>query len=118
MSWSQWFELTPGAVNNDVPTTCGVFYIARKTTTVGYAVGASTMVLLGAATDRQRGLRAVLNELIATRPGGLEREREEGGGLRFCFQGNLGDKAGPLHQQLLADFVKDHGEPPRCNRVS
>lgn len=118
MSWSNWFELTTGGVNNEVPATCGVFWIARKTTTAGYAVGSSTMVLLGVASDRQRGLRAVLNELIAKRPGSLEREREEGGGLRFCFQGNLGDKATALHDQLLADFVKDHGEPPRCNRPS
>jgi hypothetical protein len=115
MVWSQWFDLTTNAVANEVPTTCGVFCIARKTTAVTYPNAPSATVFLGAAADRQRGLRAVLADLAAGGRGDIERERRENGGLRFCFQGNLGDGAGALHTEILADFVRQYGGLPRCN---
>ena len=118
MTWSQWFDLTPNEVDNEAPTTCGVFCIARKTSTVTYPTGASTTVLLGVTGDRQRGLRAVLADLARGRRHDLEQERREDGALRFCFQANLGDGAEPLHTAILADFVRQYGTPPRCNAVS
>jgi hypothetical protein len=115
MSWSSWFDLTPTEVANVVPTTPGVFCIARKTSSLTYPSGASSTVLLGAAPDRQRGLRAVLVELASGKRDDLEAQRKQDGGLRFCFQGNLGDAAASLHTALIADFIRQHGGAPFCN---
>jgi hypothetical protein len=115
MAWSQWFDLTPNEVANEAPTTCGVFCIARKTSYFSYPTATSTTGLLGAAADRQRGLRAVLAELASGRRRDLEQERRDGSGLRFCFQANLGDSAGPLFTAILTDFIQQHGGPPCCN---
>lgn len=116
MTWSQWFDLTPGEVANEVPTTPGVFCVARRQDAVAYATGASLTVLLGVAQDRQRGLRAVLSDLSTPVRSDLDVERRAHGGLRFCFQGNLGGGAQRLYQAVLADFTTRHGEPPRCNQ--
>jgi hypothetical protein len=115
MAWSSWFDLTPNEVANEAPTSCGVFCVARKTSSIVYPAGSSTTVLLGAATDWQLGLRAVLAALAAGRSSALEEERRAGGGLRFCFQANLGGGAGPLHAAILNDFIRQHGGLPRCN---
>lgn len=116
MVWSHWFDLTPNEVANEVPPTPGVFCVARKQDVVSYPAGTSLTVFLGLAGDRQRGLRAVLAEIAHGARGDLQEERLAHGGLRFCFQANMGSGAGALHSALLADFATQHGELPRCNR--
>ncbi|MBL8684563.1 MAG: hypothetical protein JNK05_35640 [Myxococcales bacterium] len=114
MAWSRWFDLTSSIVANEAPTTCGVFCIARAESTISYPAGASATVLLGVAPDRQRGLRAILAEIArGTRPDLAVQGQLHG--LRFCFQGNLGDAAGGIHKQLLEDFKHTYGAPPCCN---
>jgi hypothetical protein len=114
MAWSRWFALTSSSVANEVPTTCGVFCIARTDSTIDYPSGASATVLLGVASDRQRGLRAILSDIArGTRPDVASQAKLYG--LRFCFQGNLGDAAKGLHRQLLEDFEHTYGAPPCCN---
>jgi hypothetical protein len=117
MSWSHWFDLTVNEVANEAPTTCGVFCVARKPTAsaVSYPAATSAIVFIGRAADRQRGLRAVLGDLAGASHGAVEQQRREHGGLRFCFQANLGDNAEALHSQILADFVRQHGSMPLCN---
>jgi hypothetical protein len=115
MSWSHWFDLTSNEISNVVPTTSGVFCIARKTSMIEYPDRASSTVLLGVAPGRQRGLRSVLLELSAKKRDDLEAQRKHGDGLRFCFQGNLGDAAASLYTALVVDFTKQHGAAPCCN---
>ncbi len=115
MTWSRWFDLTPNEVANEVPTTRGVFCVARKRDMVRYVSGETLTVLLGKAPDRQRGLRAVLHELASGTHRGLHAERSEHGGLRFCFQPNLGDSTDTTFAGLVADFESQYGESPRCN---
>ena len=117
MAWSSWFDLTSNEVANEAPTSCGVYCLARKNDPMAYSAAPSLTVFIGVAGDRQRGLRAVLGDIAAASSGQLQLERREHGGLRFCFQGNLGDKAPSLYSELLAGFVKRHGELPRCNRA-
>ncbi len=115
MTWSYWFDLTSNEISNVVPTTSGVFCIARKTSLIAYPDRASATVLLGAAPGRQKGLRSVLLELSARKREDLEQQRKLGDGLRFCFQANLGDAAAGLYSALIDDFTKQHGAPPCCN---
>jgi hypothetical protein len=115
MTWSRWFELTTGGVASEAPATCGVFCVARKALAVSYPSAPSTVVFIGSASDRQRGLRAVLTDIVAASNGALAQQRREHGGLRFCFQANLGDTAATLCDAILADFVREHGAPPLCN---
>lgn len=115
MSWSYWFDFTSNEIANVVPTTSGVFCIARKTSAVEYPTSASSTVLLGVAPTRQRGLRSVLLELSAKKREDLEAQRSHGEGLRFCFQGNLGDAAATLYSALVLDFSNKHGAAPCCN---
>ena len=118
MSWSRWFDFTPNEIANEAPTTCGVFCVAGKESPIEYPTGLSATVMLGVADDRQRGLRSVLAELAAGGHEDLERERALRGGLRFCFQANLGNNgARATHSAVLADFVRQHGSPPRCNKA-
>ena len=117
MSWSGWFNLTSNEVANEAPTTPGVFCIARRQNAVTYGVGTSLTVFLGVADGRQRGLRAVLGEIAEGSRDDLQGERRANGGLRFCFQANMGDGALKLHHALLEDFAAQHGEVPRCNRA-
>ena len=114
MSWSRWIDLNPNEVSDETPATRGVYCIARRNDPLQYPNVPSLTVYIGMAPDRQRGLRAVLRELA----GGSDRTIQEGkghGGLRFCFQGNLGDGVEQLHARLLADFALVHGEQPCCN---
>lgn len=116
MAWSRWFELKSSVVANEAPTTCGVFCIARVESAVEYPSGTSATVLLGVASDRQRGLRAVLADIASgTRPDLADQGKDRG--LRFCFQGNLGDAAGGIHQKLVEDFTHTYGAPPCCNEA-
>jgi hypothetical protein len=116
VTWSQWFDLTSNEVANEVPTTPGVFCIARKHDAITYPGCASLTVFLGVAEGRQRGLRAVLGEIAGGSRDDLQDERRTSRGLRFCFQANMGDGALKLHRALLDDFAAQHGEVPRCNR--
>lgn len=115
MVWSQWFDLTPNEVDNEVPTTPGVFCVARRRNAIRYTTGESLTVMLGVAPSRQRGLRAVLGDLAKSERGNLHLERREQGGLRFCFQANIGAGAEVLYQELMTDFATRFGEAPRCN---
>jgi hypothetical protein len=115
MAWSHWFDLTPNEVANEAPTSRGVFCVARARDPHAYPLVPSLTVFIGAAADGQRGLRAVLAEIAAASSGALHAERHEHGGLRFCFQGNLGADCARLHGAVLADFARGHGAPPRCN---
>lgn len=115
MAWSQWFEFTSNEVANEAPTTPGVFCLARKGVALDYSRGASRTVFIGVADDAQRGLRAVLGDIADRKAGRIEEERASHGGLRFCFQANLGATAMNLHQALLNDFEGSFGELPRCN---
>jgi hypothetical protein len=116
MSWSRWFDLTANDIANEVPATPGVFCVARKTSAHTYTKLSSLTVFLGVAPGRQRGLRAVLGEIADGARGDLQSERREHGGLRFCFQANMGSGAAELYRALLDDFVVQHGELPRCNQ--
>ncbi len=116
MAWSQWFEFTPNEVANEAPTTTGVFCLARRDASCDYSRGKSRTVFIGVADDAQRGLRAVLGDIADGKAGRIHEERAVHGGLRFCFQANLGAAATSLHQALLDDFERSFGEPPRCNR--
>jgi hypothetical protein len=118
MVWSAWFDLTPNEVDNEVPTTPGVFCVARRRNAIRYTAGESLTVLLGVAPDRQRGLRAVLGELARGGRGDFQNERREQGGLRFCFQANIGSGAEVLFQEIMTDFATRYGEAPRCNHGS
>ncbi|MFO0557568.1 MAG: hypothetical protein U0269_06080 [Polyangiales bacterium] len=115
MTWSYWFDLTANEVANVVPTTSGVFYIARKSSLVAYPTKASATVLIGVAPGRQKGLRSVLVEIAARHREDIEQQRALGEGLRFCFQGNLGDAAAGLYSTLVDDFTNLHGAAPCCN---
>lgn len=117
MVWSQWFDLTPNEVDNEVPTTPGVYCVARRKSAVRYASGESLTVLLGMAPSQQRGLRAVLGDLARSDRGSLHTERREQGGLRFCFQANIGSGAEALYHELMNDFTTRFGEAPRCNET-
>jgi hypothetical protein len=117
MGWSRWFDLTTSIVANEAPTTCGVYCIARAQTTIDYPAGTSATVLLGVASDRQRGLRAILAEIAKGTRSDLSAQGKLHG-LRFCFQGNLGDAARGIHQQLIDDFTRTYGAPPCCNERS